>query len=206
MRLFDRIISFRKEKSQDAGRPQPEGAVKTYRLNYQLSYDEIAESMTLICDKRSKKSRTVMGAVLFALAVGAVILYSQNPYGIHYAFAAIVMAVFSFVVWSYPSLKGRSSARKISKRKGTYKLVVSSDGYITPYGDDPVDLFEFPQGKSFETDNLFAIRADRLHSFCIPKRILSQKQLSEIRDILIRYSPAYSDNIVMSSQKVHKNC
>ena len=194
MRLIDKIFNFRKDKNRTKERPQSEEPVKKYQLSYQLSYDELAESMTLICDKRSKKSRTIMGWILFALAIGAVILYAFNPYGVHYAFTAIVMAAFSFVVWYYPSLKGKNSARKISKRKGTYKLVVSSDGYIVPYGDGPVDLFEFAGGKSFETNNLFAIRADQLHSFCIPKRILSQKQLSEIRDMLVKYSPAYADN------------
>ena len=194
MSLIDRILSFRKKDHHEAERPETDGEVKKYHLSYQLSYEELAESMTLICDKRSRKSRRIMGGVLLLLAIGAVYLYATNPYGIHFAFGAIVMAAFAFIVWEYPTLKGKSSARRISKRRGTYKLVVASDGFIEPYGDEPVDLFAFSGGKSFETEDLFAIRADRMHSFCIPKRILSPKQLSEIRNMLVKYSPAYADN------------
>lgn len=200
MKLFDQLFRLGKgkEKEQEriAKRPQLEEStdIKKYHLNYQLSYEELAESMTLICDRRSKKSRIIMSCVLFVLAIGAVILYAQNPYGIHYAFTAIVMAAFSFIVGAYPSLKGKNSARKISKQRGTYKLVVSSDGYILPYGDDSVDLFAFSGGKCFETNQLFAIRADRFHSFCIPKRILNPIQLFEIRAILVKYCPAYTNS------------
>lgn len=189
------IINSKKKRQEEIERikkrPNCDGLVKKYSLNYNLSFDELFEAISMLVDKKSKKSRMIMGCVLFLAAVSCVILYAFQPYGIQYAFSAFVLGVFACLVMGYPTLKGRINARRICKQKGVYKITFTTDGYITPYKENALDLWEDNKCCAYESDAVFALRADRTHSFCIPKRVLTPTQVNQTRQMFKTYSSNY---------------
>ena len=189
------MINSKKKRQNEAdrisNRPNCDELVKKYSLNYNLSFDELFEAISMLVDKKSKKSRMIMGLILFGAAIICVILYALQPYGIQYAFSALVLGIFACLVLGYPTFKGRMNARKICKQKGIYKITLTTDGYITPFGGEALDLWADNQCCAYESDTIFALRADRMHSFCIPKRILSPKEVNQTRKIFQTYSSKY---------------
>ncbi len=167
---------------------------RTYSIQYQASYDELKEAFSLLVDKRSKRSRRIVGGLWLAAAIVLVILYAREPIGIHYAFMALVSAVFATLVWGYPDIKASLAARKVAKRKGTYKIKVRSDGYIIPYGQEALSLAKDKKSRAFETDRLFAVRPDFNHSIYLPKRAMDQVRISFVREVLQTYCKSYIDN------------
>ena len=191
------IINSKKKKQEETERikkrPNCDGLVKKYSLNYNLSFDELFEAISMLVDKKSKKSRMIMGCVLFLAAVSCVILYAFQPYGIQYAFSALILGVFACLVMGYPTFKGKINARKICKQKGIYKVTFTTDGYIAPYGEKAHDLWADSKCCAYESDFIFALRADRTHSFCIPKRVLTPTQINQTRQMFKTYSSNYID-------------
>lgn len=165
--------------------------VSSIRLHYELHFDEVYEALLLIIDRRRVNSRRCMGIFLFLLALVCVVLYGRTPYGIQFALMALLFAVFSFLVLAYPQLKAQTGARAIIRRGGRYQIELLSDGWIALPNGDQVDLAGDKSGRTLETRELFALRPDRLHTLCIPKRILNDGQTQQIRQILTTYSRTY---------------
>jgi hypothetical protein len=92
-------------------------------------------------------------------------------------------ALMLFVMYA-PALKARRGARAVARTGGTYCYVLSAaDGIILNNGQ-AVPLDGDPDARAIESARVFAIRPDREHSFCIPKRVLKEEEITAIRRLL----------------------
>ncbi len=178
-------------KSKPPKGPDPKFAGKSCSFRYELAYDEIYDALRLIVDRRSPRSRRVMGIVLLVLAAPCVVLYALNPYGLQWALLAILFAVFSFLVLCSPSLRAKKGARAATRRKGYYKLTLSGDGYIVLANGNRIELDGDKDSRAYETDALFAIRPDQVTSVCLPKRMMQPAEITLTREILKTYVRAF---------------
>lgn len=147
----------------------------------------------MIIDRRSKKARYGVGIFLLAAAAACAVLFAMNPYGLMFEIGAVLFALFSFLVLAYPGIKAKQGAKKISRRKGTYKVRLSSDGYIVPYGQDRLDIRGDKDCRAFESDAVFALRLDRMTNFCLPKRRMNGSEIELTRETLQKYARRFSD-------------
>lgn len=174
-------------------RPETVGPVRSFSLTYDMTYDEVYGALLMIIDKRSKKARRIMGGVLLAAAVACVVLFAMNPYGLVFELAAILFALFSFLVFCYPGIKAKQGAKKISRLRGTYKIKLFSDGYIVPGGRERLDIRGDKDCRAFESDTVFALRLDRMTNFCLPKRRMNGSEIQLTRSTLKTYARRFSD-------------
>jgi hypothetical protein len=195
MELFKRKGKKRQDDliETEQGQPEQEEPVKTLNLSYELTYDEIYEALLMIVDKRSRKSRYIVSVILCVIAAILVVQYAMDMYAIQYAFLGLVSALLAFLVIWYQPHKAKRGAKKISKLKGTYKIKLSSDGYITPYGADALAISGDKDCRAFETDTIFALRMTTVHNFCFPKRAMNSFEINLTREILQKYARKYFD-------------
>lgn len=186
--IIDRITG---RKPED--RPPAEEPVRSISLSYDMTYGEVYEALLMIIDRRSKKARYGVGIFLLAAAAACAVLFAMNPYGLMFEIGAVLFALFSFLVLAYPGIKAKQGAKKISRRKGTYKVRLSSDGYIVPYGQDRLDIRGDKDCRAFESDAVFALRLDRMTNFCLPKRRMNGSEIELTRETLQKYARRFSD-------------
>ena len=193
--MADKIGSMvRKMTGKEAeSRPETGEPVRSFNLTYDMTYGEVYEALLMIIDKRSKKARRIMGGVLLAVAVVCVILFAMNPYGLVFELAAVMFALFSFLVFCYPGIKAKQGAKKICRLKGTYKIKLFSDGYIVPNGRERLDIRGDKDCRAFESDTVFALRLDRMTNFCLPKRRMNGSEIEMTRSILQTFARRFSD-------------
>ena len=153
-------------------------------LRYSLSYDEIYETFATILNKHSRRSRHVAATVLSAVAVVLLVLYARNPSHLEYSFLALVTALLIFRVLGYKELKARRSAKRLSRVGGIYEVTLYAQGQIQPKGGAKLDLNGDKDARAFETERLFVIRPDRMHTFAIPKRAIRPEESAIIRNTL----------------------
>ncbi|MCD8190561.1 MAG: hypothetical protein LUD78_10140 [Clostridiales bacterium] len=171
-------------KRKDTAGSPPSGEIS---VRYELRYEEAYEALRLIVDRRSRRSRQIMGYMLLALAVVCVALYAHDPYGLQFALLAILLAVFSFLVLWTPHFKAQKGARAITRRKGYYQYTLSGEGYILLTNGTKIDLKGDKDCRAHETETLFAIRPDRINTFSLPKRCLTESEILLTREILDYY-------------------
>lgn len=82
-----------------------------------------------------------------------------------------------------PVLKAKKGAANVCGQNGTYRIELTGEGRIRS-GNEVVDLKGDKDARVIETDAIFIIRPDRVHTFCIPKRILSKEYVVELREAL----------------------
>lgn len=186
--IIDRITG---RKPED--RPRTEEPVRSVSLSYDMTYGEVYEALLMIIDRRSKKARYGVGIFLLAAAAACAVLFAMNPYGLMFEIGAVLFALFSFLVLAYPGIKAKQGAKKISRRKGTYKVRLSSDGYIVPYGQERLDIRGDKDCRAFESDAVFALRLDRMTNFCLPKRRMNGSEIELTRETLQKYARRFSD-------------
>lgn len=174
-------------------RPPAEEPVRSVSLSYDMTYGEVYEALLMIVDRRSKKARYGMGIFLLAAAAACAVLFAMNPYGLMFEIGAVLFALFSFLVLAYPGIKAKQGAKKISRRKGTYKIKLSSDGYIVPYGRERLDIRGDKDCRAFESDAVFALRLDRMTNFCLPKRRMNGSEIQLTRETLQKYARRFFD-------------
>lgn len=162
-------------------------------FQFQLTYEEAREAFLLIIDRRSHTSRLIMGGVLLILALVSAILYGRNPYGLQFALAAILFALFAFLVLAYPALKAGRAAKSVTCQGGTYKLKLSPKGYFILPDNQKLLINGDRLSRVLESDTLFAIRPDRFNTVCLPKRTIQADDISQVRAILQIYAGAYHD-------------
>lgn len=153
-------------------------------FRFSLTYEEARETFLLVIDHRSPAARRIMSGTLLLAAVLCVYLYAMHPYGLQFSLMALLFALFSFLVHSYPSLKAGRAARAVVRQHGIYELTLSENGCFILPGGKKLALNGDSRSRAFETDTLFAIRPDRFHTICIPRRCVPVSELERVRRIL----------------------
>lgn len=179
------------QKNRHHAHPSESGISLAFRFT--LTYEEIREAFLMIIDRRSRTSRLAMNISLFLLALVCVCLYALYPQGLQFALMACLFAFFSFLVCVYPSWKAGRAARIVVKKGGTYKFSLSSEGYFILPGGEKLLLKGDSRSRAFETDTLFAVRPDRYHTICLPKRVIRTSDLIQVRSILQSNIRAFHD-------------
>lgn len=166
---------------------------RTFFFRFSLTYEEAREAFLLIIDRRSPAARRIMSLTLLALAILCVCLYGLHPYGLQYAMMSLLFAAASYLVSAYPSLRANRAARNVAQCAGVYELTLSEEGYLLLPGGEKLALNGDSRSRAYETDRLFAIRPDRLHTVCLPKHSIPASEHPQVRRILKTNTRAYHD-------------
>lgn len=152
----------------------------TYKLTYQEAYD----TFYLLASRQSKRTKTLLGICLTAVAVCLLILFAADSRGIHYLFLAVIAILLLFYLLYHPLLSARKGAKNVAKTNGTYKITVNESGRIQLPGNQTLQFGEDKYARAVETDSIFALRIDTQHTLCIPKRILKEREILQIRQMI----------------------
>ena len=177
---------FAKNKKEPVNKPQT--SKDSYSFTYKMSRDEALDAFTNLATKWKPKTQKIISAIIAAIAVVFLIIYIADNAKIHYFFVALI-AIFALSLVVYgPVLKAKRGAAKVGKIGGTYKVELLADGKIKLPNGEAISLDGDKSSRSVETSHVFAIRTDSAHTFCIPKRIVKEKDLEDIRKILKAYT------------------
>ena len=162
-----------------------------YTFHYQLQYQEAYETFYLLASKRSRRTNRLIGICLTVITAVLLLLYGLDSRKIHYLFLAFISILLLFYLIYSPVLKARKGATAVDRQHGYYKAGFSEDGAITLPSSEPLRLSEDPHSRVIETETIFAIRADREHTICLPKRILEETQERDLREHFRKYAHSY---------------
>lgn len=165
----------------------PEDVKTSYRFSYKLSYDEAYEAFSVLAFKRSRKFQLIAGIALTAAAVIMLVTFALDSRKVMNLFLALLAVLLLFYLIYFPVLKARKGARSVAKANGVYKVEVVDVGTISLPNMKPIDLAGDKDARAVETDNIIAIRPDSSHTFCIPKRVMKEKEIYGVREILSAY-------------------
>lgn len=157
-----------------------------YEFMYKLSYDEIYESFLLLNTKWSKKIRIIIGSVLVLITIAMLAGYYLDSKKIHF----FILAIFSIMLLYYliyaPVLKAKRGAKKVSKQKGIYRVKLTEDGKVY-MGSEKIEMAGDKDARVIETERVYVLRPDNRHTFCLPKRMMKQDEINEVRELLKHY-------------------
>lgn len=156
---------------------------KKLEFEYQLKYEESYETFYLLSMKGGKQARNILAVILTVIAVAMLLLYYQDSSRIHYFFIAILDIALLYYLIYVPALKAKKGAKKVSRQRGIYRIELTDDGKIRS-GKECIPIRGDKDARVIETERIFAIRPDRLHTFCLPKRILREEEIDQVRKIL----------------------
>lgn len=122
--------------------------------------------------------------MLTALAVGLLIAYYLDSRKIHYFYIAILTVLLLFYLIYAPVIRGKHGARKVMRAGGTYGVSLTKDGRVVMADGSSIDMAGDKNARFIETASSFIIRADNIHTFCLPKRIMSDAEILEVRELL----------------------
>ena len=163
---------------------------ESYEFTYKLSYDEIYESFFHLNRKWNKKVYQFVGAALTVIAVAMLIGYYLDSQKLHFFLLAIFSILMLYYLIYVPVLKAKRGAQKVSKINGNYRVKITRDGKIH-MGKDTIDIKGDKDARVIETDRVYVLRPDNKNTFCLPKRIMKQEDIDELRDLFkgyIKYS------------------
>lgn len=156
---------------------------KKLEFVYKLTYEESYETFLALSMKQKKRTRYILAALMTAIAVAMLVLYWLDSSRVHY----FVIAVLDILLLSYlvyvPALKAKKGAKAVSRQNGTYKIELTEEGAIRSQGQT-IPLKGDKDARAIETENVFALRPDRMHTFCLPKRILTPVETVRVRELL----------------------
>ena len=168
----------------DSGRVPMKTEEERLSFKYGLSYEEAFDAFLLLAARGRKRNRDITAAALIVLAAVLTVLYALNPYKVEYfLLAGLALATFGGVAY-YPTVKARSGARRVAGARGIYKVGLSSAGYIRAAGGADLELAGDKDARAFETETLFVLRPDRQNTFCLPKRIMTEREIGLTRSIV----------------------
>lgn len=150
---------------------------------YKLKYEESYETFLVLNMKYSKKVRGILTVVMTVIAAVMLILHWLDNRSVHYYVIAIIDILLLFYSIYAPVLKAKKGAKTVTRKNGTYKIglteksVIHSQGITTQLKSDK-------DARAVETENVFVLRPDRMHTFCLPKRILTSDEIKKVRQIL----------------------
>jgi len=160
-------------------------------FRYQLSYDEAYEAFYLLSFRRSRTFKLAVGCGLVAVIVILLVLFVLDPRKIHYFMIVILALLLLFYLIYMPAVKARRGARQVVKTGGTYQLELTEDGQLR-LQKETIPLAGDKNARAYETNRIFAIRTDTARTFCLPKRLMQEDQMSRVRAILTQHTKLLS--------------
>ncbi len=157
-------------------------------LEYKLTYQEAYDTFYLLASRRRRLTTILFIIALTAIAVVLLILFAIDPRKVHYLFIAIIAILLLFFIIYQPALSARRGARNVARTNGTYKISLNESGKIGLPDKTTLRFGEDRNARAAETDTIFALRVDRDHTICIPKRILKGKQEDQVRQMIENYA------------------
>lgn len=165
----------------------PETAHESYEFTYQLSYDEVFEAFWSLSQKWNRKITMIITAVITAITVFLLGMYLLDSTRVNYFFVAAMAIFVLFYVIYMPYYKAKKGALKVSKQGGYYKIRISRQGQILLPRLEPLELAGDKDARAIETRNLIVVRTDSTHTFCIPKRVMKEYEIEDVRKICQAY-------------------
>jgi hypothetical protein len=168
----------------ESGRTPTEKGNKRITFKYSLSYDEAYDAFLILSARGRKRTRDAVAVILMILAAALTVLYAFHPYHIEYfLLALLVLATFGGVVY-YPKIKAHVGAKRVEKARGVYDVEFLAEGYIKTPDGSCLEMSGDKDARVFETETLFVLRPDRQNTFCLPKRVMSDQDISLVRSIV----------------------
>lgn len=154
-----------------------------FEFAYNLKSEEIYETFLLLNKKCGNKIEKVLVFLLTIIGVVLLIGYYVDNRRMHYFVLAILDIILLFYLIYVPELKAKSAAKKLCRQKGRYKVKITDEGTIITEMET-IDINGDKDARGIETDNVFVIRPDNMHTLCLPKRILTEDEAEDIRKII----------------------
>lgn len=157
-----------------------------YDLQYRLSYGEAYEAFYLLADKWGRKWRLFAFLFLGTVAAALLILQLATRGAVQYSLLVVFCALLMPFVYFRPAVVARRGAQTVVKQCGSYCYSISSEkGFIL--NDGSVVRFQADaDARALESGDIFVVRPDKTHTFCIPKRTLLAREISGLRSVLSR--------------------
>ncbi|UQZ89798.1 hypothetical protein C4J81_11495 [Deltaproteobacteria bacterium Smac51] len=152
-------------------------------FKYSLTYDEAFEAFHRLAARGNPVARKIVAIGLLGLSAALIVMYALEPTRLEYFFLPILCLATYFGMMYYPGFKARRGAKAVATARGHYQVEITESGLIRSGGED-IELDGDKDARAFETSQLFVIRPDRLHTFCLPKRIMKEAEALEVREIL----------------------
>jgi hypothetical protein len=154
-------------------------------FKYEMKYQEVYEAFNLLAFKWSKKTRIAAGAALVAITLLMLVLYYMDARKLHYFYVAIIAILLLFYMIYMPFFKAKKGAAKVMKTGGTYEVTLNKDGLISvPDSTEPLEMRGDKSARALETLHTFVLRTDNVHTFCLPKRVMSDEEVDWTRDVI----------------------
>lgn len=161
-----------------------EKSIEKVRFRYKMTYDEVYEAFYLILDRRGSTARYVVSGILGLVSVGCILGYAKRPENITYSFLALLCAVFMLWLLSGIHIKAKKAAKRVCKNNGMYEVEIRENGYIYLNPNNRVKINGDKGSRGYETEKIFAVRTDRDHTFCLPKRMMNSREEAFVRNTL----------------------
>ena len=170
---------------------KPETSRERYEFRYQLSYREAFEAFRNLAERGNRTLRLIAIFSVGLIAAGLLIGYAMDTTKVHFIYMAFMSVFLLFYLVYVPSLTARRGAAKVAKANGSYQVTISSAGQIRLPRLDPIQLNGDKNARSIETNHIFVIRTDSSHTVCIPKRVMREGEIEDVRRILQAYMKYY---------------
>lgn len=157
-----------------------------FEFTYKLKYEECYETFWALNLKWSQKKRKIIMAILTFIAMLMLVEYYLDYKKVYCFVVAIIDILVLYYLIYIPILKAKNGARKVNRQGGIYKIKLTDKGKVI-IQDEVIDLSGDRASRAVETKLVFAIRPDNIHTFCIPKRIMTEEQVCEVQRILQIY-------------------
>lgn len=156
---------------------------QAFTFTYKLTYEESYEAFLQVGMKWSKKVRKAIGVILTLIAIGLLGAYYLDSQKIHYFMMTILSILLLYYLIYVPELKAKRGAKAVAKQKGTYRVKLTEEGTAV-LEKETIELAGDKDARAIETKDLYIIRPDRMHTLCIPKRVMKKEEVEEVRELL----------------------
>lgn len=165
----------------------PETVKEIYDFRFRLSYDEAFEAFHNLLERGNKKLRTAATAGVALAATGLLIGFALDRTKMHFLYTALMAVIVLSLLIYAPVINAKKGAKKVAAANGSYQLRISSKGQVILPRKEPISMAGDKNSRAIETRNLFVIRTDNTNTICIPKRIMKDTEIDDIRKILKAY-------------------
>lgn len=153
-------------------------------LTYQLTCEEMQESLLALNWKREGRTKQSFVSVLMLFSVFFLYCYTREPEQVYFVMmTALGVILMLYLLYGVPLLRARK-AKKLTRVRGVYRLKIGERSIHTYEPEADMELNH--HSIVLYSQHMITIQTEKGIIFSIPKRILSEKQRKEVDKIMQR--------------------